>query len=102
MIVICKISTSGLVQLINAVFIFVVAFQYGHALLSNETGLNGCYASHIVLRRGTHVAKVPPQVSDMVASPLNCALATMVNAVGGLNNERIQSYRRRSALIQVN
>lgn len=76
-------------------------FQYGHALISNETGLNGCYASHIVLRSGTHVAKIPPKVPDTVASPLNCALATMVNAVDGLIDSKRYAHRKRSALVQV-
>ncbi|MCB0064393.1 MAG: alcohol dehydrogenase catalytic domain-containing protein, partial [Caldilineaceae bacterium] len=30
-------------------------FKYGHAPLDNGSGLNGCYASHIVLRPGTHI-----------------------------------------------
>ena len=55
-------------------------FKYGHAALTDGTGLNGCYASHIVLRRGTHVINVPEEMSDAVAAPANCALATMVAA----------------------
>jgi putative phosphonate catabolism associated alcohol dehydrogenase len=56
-------------------------FKYGHAALSNGTGLNGCYASHVVLRAGTHVVVLPDEVPDAVAAPANCALATMVHAV---------------------
>ncbi len=55
-------------------------FKYGHAQLSDGSGLNGCYASHILLRRGTAVVPVPDTVPDEVAAPANCALATMVNA----------------------
>ena len=56
-------------------------FKYGHASISDGTGLNGCYASHIVLRAGTHAVAVPPTLADAVVAPANCSLATMVNAV---------------------
>ncbi|MEE2888724.1 MAG: zinc-binding dehydrogenase [Planctomycetota bacterium] len=59
-------------------------FKYGHAPLGDGTGHNGCYASHIVLRPGTHIARVPDKVPDHVAAPANCALATMVNAISQL------------------
>ena len=59
-------------------------FKYGHASIANGTGLNGCYASHIVLRPGTHIVAVPPTLADRVVAPANCALATMVNAVSQL------------------
>src|SRR3954469_12150491 len=50
-------------------------FKYGHAPLSDGTGLNGAYASHMLLREGTHVVKVPDILSDAVVAPANCALA---------------------------
>lgn len=56
-------------------------FKYGHAAMTDGSGLNGCYASHVVLRAGTHVVPLPDGVSDAVAAPANCALATMVHAV---------------------
>lgn len=56
-------------------------FKYGHARLSDGSGLNGCYASHIVLRPGTTVLPVPEGLPDAVAAPANCALATVVNAL---------------------
>jgi putative phosphonate catabolism associated alcohol dehydrogenase len=59
----------------------VSLFKYGHAALSNGTGLNGCYASHIVLRRGTTVFEVPDELTDAVVAPANCALATIVNVL---------------------
>ncbi len=58
----------------------VQLFKYGHASLGDGTGLNGCYASHILLRRGTSVFPVPDCLSDAVVAPVNCALATMVSA----------------------
>jgi threonine dehydrogenase-like Zn-dependent dehydrogenase len=59
-------------------------FKYGHAAIDDGTGLNGCYASHILLRQGTHVVKVPDRLTDGVAAPANCALSTAVNAVSYL------------------
>lgn len=56
-------------------------FKYGHASVHNGSGLNGCYASHILIRKGTHMVKIPDTVSHSAAAPANCALATMVNAV---------------------
>lgn len=60
-------------------------FKYGHASINNGKGLNGCYASHILIRPGTHMVKIPTSVSHSDAAPANCALATMVNAVSQLN-----------------
>jgi putative phosphonate catabolism associated alcohol dehydrogenase len=56
-------------------------FKYGHAPLSDGSGLNGCYATHVLLRPGTHIARVADAIPDAVAAPANCALATMVNVV---------------------
>ncbi len=54
--------------------------KYGHASLTLGTGLNGCYASHIVLRRGTHLVEIPAGQPDRDFAPANCALATMFAA----------------------
>lgn len=56
-------------------------FKYGHAALSDGSGLNGCYASHILLRPGTQIMTVPASLPDAIAAPANCALATIVNAL---------------------
>lgn len=55
-------------------------FKYGHAALSDGSGLNGCYASHLVVRAGTTVLRVPGTLPDSHVVPANCALATMVCA----------------------
>ncbi|KAJ9468233.1 L-threonine 3-dehydrogenase [Diplonema papillatum] len=52
-------------------------FKYGHALVSCGSGLNGTFASHVLLRPGTHVVPVPARVSDKAAAALNCAFATV-------------------------
>jgi putative phosphonate catabolism associated alcohol dehydrogenase len=59
-------------------------FKYGHAALSDGSGLNGCYATHVVLRPGTHILPVPESLPDAIAAPANCALATIVNALATL------------------
>lgn len=56
-------------------------FKYGHAESLAGSGLNGCYASHIVLRSGTTVVPIPDGLSDPMVAPANCALATIVNAL---------------------
>ena len=56
-------------------------FKYGHALLADGTGLNGYYATHIMLRPGTGTVKVPDTIPDSIAATANCALATIINAV---------------------
>ncbi|MFN0067014.1 MAG: zinc-binding dehydrogenase [Limisphaerales bacterium] len=55
-------------------------FKYGHAPLDEGAGLDGCYATHVVLRSGTTVVPVPDTVPDALAASANCALATMVAA----------------------
>lgn len=61
-------------------------FKYGHASLNSGTGLNGCYSTHVVLRRGTTVIPIPDSISDALAAPVNCALATMCAAIERLPN----------------
>jgi putative phosphonate catabolism associated alcohol dehydrogenase len=62
-------------------------FKYGHASLEEGQGFAGCFASHIVLRKGTAIFEIPDVVSDAVAVPANCALATMVAVVDALSQE---------------
>ncbi|MCB9869278.1 MAG: alcohol dehydrogenase catalytic domain-containing protein [Planctomycetes bacterium] len=63
----------------------VQLFKYGHAALDDGTGLNGCFATHVVVRRGTHMVRIPKGLSDAAAAPANCALATAVNAVSQIS-----------------
>ncbi len=53
-------------------------WKVGHAPLDDGCGWNGTYASHLVLRAGTHLVEVPAEIPDAVAAPANCALATVV------------------------
>ena len=57
--------------------------KYGHAGFGTGgalRALSGCYSTHILLRRGTCVVRLPDCVPDAVAAPANCALATMCAA----------------------
>jgi D-arabinose 1-dehydrogenase-like Zn-dependent alcohol dehydrogenase len=71
--------------------------QYGHAKLSDGSGYNGCYATHIILRRGTHVVKLPDSISDRCAAPINCSLATAMCAM-----EYVPKINNGRAFVQVN
>lgn len=59
-------------------------FKYGHASIHDGTGLNGCYATHIVLRSGTRIVPMPDTIPGPLAATANCALATMVNVVSNV------------------
>jgi len=71
----CTLCLSGVQQKCRQLF------KYGHTKIGHQsTQLNGCYASHIILLPGTHLVKLPDNVPSNLSAPLNCALATMVNA----------------------
>lgn len=76
----------------------VSLMKYGHARVDDGSGLNGTYASHILLRRGTHVVRLPSKLSSRVCAPANCALATVVNS---LDMGRLPRYgSNKSAVVQ--
>jgi len=52
-------------------------FKYGHTSFDKGNGLDGCYGSHTLLRKGTHIVEIPSNIPDKVAAPLNCAFATI-------------------------
>lgn len=74
----------------------VSLMKYGHARLDNGSGLNGTYATHIVLRPGTHIVKLPESLSSRVCAPANCALATVVNS---LDMARLPRYGSNSSAV---
>lgn len=69
--------------------------------MGDGTGYNGCYASHIIIRPGTFVMKLPDVINDDLAATINCALATMVNCVDQIP-DRIKRNKQSTILIQVN
>jgi putative phosphonate catabolism associated alcohol dehydrogenase len=52
-------------------------FKFGHEEISNERSLIGGMAEHCWLPEGTAIFRVPENVPDSVASPSNCATATV-------------------------
>ena len=75
--------------------------------MDSGTGWNGCYATHIVIRKGTHTVKLPDNVPDQIGATLNCALASMTNAVeplmdlGNLEAKQ-EENKKKTVLVQVN
>ena len=64
--------------------------KYGHAAFDkkDETGLLGGYGEYIYVMPGTAVFKVPDNLSDAVAAPANCGVASVVNAVETIGVEK--------------
>ena len=54
--------------------------KYGHSRQRPGDVPLGCYSTHILLGRGTAVVSLPPSLDVPLATPVNCALATMVAA----------------------
>ena len=70
--------------------------------MTNMQGWSGCYASHIVLHQGTFCVQIPGHIPDSIAAPINCAVATVVNAVSQLPSCAGKNCKvPRSVLIQV-
>ncbi|WP_298865359.1 zinc-binding dehydrogenase [uncultured Gimesia sp.] len=55
-------------------------FKYGHQRLTEQNYLSGGLASHCHLVKGTTIFKVPESLPDLIASPANCATATVMAA----------------------
>jgi len=67
-------------------------FKYGHSPATDALPLSGGLAEYIYLRPGTAVFHIPAVLSDPVACPANCALATVINgleAIGVEEGERV-------------
>ncbi|REK12986.1 MAG: alcohol dehydrogenase [Planctomycetota bacterium] len=56
-------------------------FKYGHERLGERHPLSGGLAEHCHLARGTSILKVPDELPDEVACPVNCATATVAGAL---------------------
>ncbi len=64
--------------------------KYGHASFDkkDESGLLGGYGEYIHIIPGTVVFKVPDNLSDAVASPANCGVASVINAIETIGVEK--------------
>lgn len=56
-------------------------FKYGHESCQHPPYLNGGLAEYIYLRQGTGIFKIPEEISDEEVTPINCALATVINGL---------------------
>lgn len=56
-------------------------FKYGHANSESHPHLNGGFAQQIYLRPGSTILRIPDEMTDMEAVPVNCALSTIMQAV---------------------
>ncbi|NIK58467.1 zinc-binding dehydrogenase [Kribbella shirazensis] len=54
--------------------------KYGHEAIDDHWKLNGGFGTHVHLVAGTGVVKVPDQLPATVATPANCATATVTCA----------------------
>lgn len=69
--------------------------KYGHTCCNQTPYLTGGYAEYIYLFPGTAIYKIPVCIPDEIATPANCALSTVINAV-----ETIGINQGESILIQ--
>ncbi|MNU80302.1 Sorbitol dehydrogenase [compost metagenome] len=56
-------------------------YKYGHQKISENDMLNGGFASHCHLRKGTELFLLPNDISNQVAAPINCTHATISGAI---------------------
>lgn len=56
-------------------------YKYGHQKFTVEDGLNGGFATHCVLKKGTAIFKLPKNLNIKEAAPLNCTHATIAGAL---------------------
>ena len=56
-------------------------FKYGHRQLAAEHALSGGLAEHCHLAAGSTLIRLPDELSDEVACPVNCATATVAAAL---------------------
>jgi hypothetical protein len=70
-------------------------FQYGHSVFNGPNEVpSGCYSTHILLKSGSCIVQlahpdqlanpdqhVNPEIPLNLAATINCALATMMNAI---------------------
>ncbi|QDT88548.1 zinc-binding dehydrogenase [Gimesia algae] len=70
----CEFCKRGLTQKCTRLF------KYGHQRLDEQNYLSGGLASHCHLVKGTTIFKVPGSLPDLIASPANCATATVMAA----------------------
>ncbi|WP_299671938.1 zinc-binding dehydrogenase [uncultured Polaribacter sp.] len=56
-------------------------FKYGHEKINETYKLNGGFATHCHLKRGSTIFKIPKNLTPKEATPLNCTHATIAGAI---------------------
>jgi putative phosphonate catabolism associated alcohol dehydrogenase len=67
-------------------------FKYGHELLRPDHPLSGGLAEFCLLAPGTGIVVLPPSLPDVVACPVNCAVAAVAAALrfaGGCQGQTV-------------
>jgi putative phosphonate catabolism associated alcohol dehydrogenase len=70
-------------------------FKFGHQMLTRERPLSGGLADYCVLPAGSALVRVPESLSDTIAAPLGCTMATVaavMEAAGDCVGQRILIY----------
>lgn len=65
--------------------------KYGHTCCDEPPHLTGGYAEYIYLFPGTAIYRIPDGLPDEIATPANCALSTVINAVETIGLDRGES-----------
>lgn len=55
-------------------------FKYGHSAIAPGREFSGGFAECCVLRAGTGIVRLPDELDDALAAPVNCAVATVAAA----------------------
>lgn len=70
-------------------------FKYGHADFTESEPLGGGLAEYCLLRSGTAIVPLPPDLADEILCPANCATATSMAAIragGPVRGQRVLIY----------
>ena len=62
--------------------------KYGHNCVKDGQPLSGGYAEYIYILPGTAIFKIPADMPDEIATPANCALSTVINAMETIGCEK--------------
>lgn len=71
----CEMAKKGMPQKSEGLY------KYGHHEFNYEDGLNGGFATHCILKKGTEIFKLPDFLNYKQAAPLNCTHATIAGAI---------------------
>ena len=59
--------------------------KYGHDLADKDPHFLGGFAEYCYIQPGTGILKLPDDISDEEATPLNCGVATMISVIEASN-----------------